>query len=37
MKPIKSLKGKRVALLGLGISQIDYVIGKENGKEWDEV
>ena len=36
MKPIKSLKGKRVALLGLGISQIDYVIGKENGKEWDE-
>ena len=33
MKPIKSLKGKRIALLGLGISQIDYVIGKENGKE----
>ena len=37
MKPIKSLKGKRVALLGLGISQIDFVIGLENGREWDEV
>ena len=36
MKPIKSLKGKRVALLGLGISQIDFVIGLENGSEWDE-
>ena len=31
MKPIKSLEGKRVALLGLGISQIDFVIGMENG------
>ena len=37
MKPIKSLAGKRVALLGLGISQIDFVIGLENGREWDEV
>jgi hypothetical protein len=37
MKPIKSLEGKRVALLGLGISQIDFVIGMENGKTWDEV
>jgi len=37
MEPIKSLEGKRVALLGLGISQIDFVIGLENGKEWDEV
>ena len=37
MKPIKSLKGKRVALIGLGISQIDYVISLENGKEWEEV
>ena len=37
MKPVKSLEGKRVALLGLGISQIDFVIGMENGKTWDEV
>ena len=37
MEPIKSLEGKRVALLGLGISQIDFCIGLENGKEWDEV
>tara|TARA_R100000781_G_scaffold14615_4_gene12142 strand:- start:4258 stop:4977 length:720 start_codon:yes stop_codon:yes gene_type:complete len=37
MNPIKSLEGKRVALLGLGISQIDFVIGMENGKQWDEV
>jgi|TARA_R100001530_G_C4320933_1_gene155802 hypothetical protein len=37
MEPIESLEGKRVALLGLGISQIDYVISLENGKVWDEV
>ena len=34
---IEKLKGAKVALLGLGISQIDFVIGAENSKEWDEV
>ena len=37
MQKIESLKGARVALLGLGISQIDFVVGAENSKEWDEV
>ena len=37
MQKIESLKGARVALLGLGISQIDFVIGAENSNEWDEV
>jgi len=37
MHPIESLKGKRVALIGLGISQVDYAIGVENGRTWDEV
>ena len=37
MKPIKELKGKKIALVGLGASQIDFVIGLENSKEWDEV
>jgi len=37
MKPIKKLEGKRVAIIGLGISQVDYAIGSQNGREWDEV
>jgi hypothetical protein len=37
MKPIKELQGKKIALVGLGASQIDFVIGLENSKEWDEV
>ena len=37
MEPIKGLEGKKVAIIGLGASQIDYVIGKENSVEWDEV
>jgi hypothetical protein len=37
MEKIESLKGKKVALIGLGASQIDYVIGMENSKQWDEV
>ena len=36
MKPIKELEGAHVALVGLGTSQIDYVIGRENSVEWDE-
>jgi hypothetical protein len=34
---LQVLKGKKVALIGLGASQIDYVIGLENSKQWDEV
>jgi len=37
LEPIKELEGKRIAIIGLGASQIDYVIGKENSEEWDEV
>ena len=37
MEPIKELEGKKIAIIGLGASQIDYVIGKENSVEWDEV
>jgi len=36
MKPIKEIEGAHVALVGLGTSQIDYVIGRENSVEWDE-
>jgi len=35
--PIKSLKGKKIALIGLGVSQVDFAIGLENGRTWDEV
>ena len=37
MERIESLRGKRIALIGLGASQIDFVIGMENSKQWDEV
>ena len=37
MEKIESLKGQNVAIIGLGASQIDYVIGVENSKTWDEV
>jgi len=37
MSKIRELEGKKIALLGLGASQIDYVISVENSKEWDEV
>ena len=30
MEPIKELKDKKIAILGLGASQIDFVIGLEN-------
>jgi hypothetical protein len=36
MERISSLEGKRIALVGLGISQIDYIISIENSKTWDE-
>ena len=37
MEKIAALKGKKIAIIGLGASQIDYVIGVENSKQWDEV
>lgn len=37
MSRIPELEGARVALIGLGASQIDYVIGVENSQQWDEV
>ena len=37
MEKIAELKGKKIAIIGLGASQIDYVIGVENSKQWDEV
>ena len=37
MEKIAELKDKKIAIIGLGASQIDYVIGVENSKQWDEV
>ena len=37
MSKIAELKGAEVAILGLGASQIDYVISVENSRTWDEV
>ena len=37
MDRIESLEGKRVAIVGLGISQVDFAIGLQNGREWDEI
>ena len=37
MEKLPELNGKKVAIIGLGASQIDYVIGVENSKTWDEV
>jgi hypothetical protein len=28
---------KSVAIVGLGISQVDFAIGQQNGQSWDEV
>ena len=36
MQPIEELEGAHVALIGLGSSQIDYVIARENSVNWDE-
>ena len=36
MQPIEELEGAHVALMGLGTSQIDYVIARENSVDWDE-
>ena len=37
MDKLAELAGKKVAIIGLGASQIDYVIGVENSRTWDEV
>ena len=37
MARIESLEGKKIALVGLGISQVDFAIGLQNGRQWDEV
>jgi hypothetical protein len=36
MKPIKSLEGKKVAIIGLGGSQVDYAISIQNSIKYDE-
>jgi len=36
MERFEHLEGAHGALLGLGISQIDYVIARENSVNWDE-
>ena len=37
MSRIESLEGNSIALVGLGISQVDFAIGLQNGRTWDEV
>ena len=37
MSKIRELEGKKIALVGLGASQVDFVISIENSQEWDEV
>ena len=37
MEPLPHLQGKKVALIGLGVSQVDFAIGLENSREWDEI
>ena len=34
---LEHLEGKIVAIIGLGVSQVDFAIGLENSQEWDEV
>ena len=37
MEKPKELKGKKIAVIGLGASQVDYCIGVQNSRTWDEV
>lgn len=37
MEEQSGLEGKKVAIVALGASQIDFVIGLENSRKWDEV
>jgi hypothetical protein len=34
---LEHLQGKKIALIGLGVSQVDFAIGLENSREWDEI
>jgi hypothetical protein len=34
---LEHLEGKSVAIIGLGVSQVDFAIGLENSSEWDEI
>ena len=34
---LEHLEGKSVAIIGLGVSQVDFAIGLENSREWDEI
>jgi len=34
---LEHLEGKTVAIIGLGVSQVDFAIGLENSREWDEI
>ena len=36
-KPEEHLKGKKVAIVGLGLSQVDFAIAQQNSRTWDEV
>ena len=33
---LEHLEGKSIAIIGLGVSQVDFAIGLENSQEWDE-
>jgi len=37
MKPVKKLEGKKVAIIGLGGSQVDFAISIQNSIKYDEV
>jgi hypothetical protein len=37
MNELDTLQGKKIAIIGLGISQVDFAIGQQNGQVWDEV
>jgi len=34
---LEHLEGRTVAIIGLGVSQVDFAIGLENSREWDEI
>jgi hypothetical protein len=34
---LEHLEGKSVAIIGLGVSQVDFAIGLENSSTWDEI
>ena len=37
MEPIKELKGKTVAIVGMGASWFDYNLAKSHGSHFDEL